>query len=55
MSYPQSLDEYPDKTIKLELDRRTTARAAGNCSYCGRPQLQCQQSSCQYPNNGEPR
>jgi hypothetical protein len=55
MGYPTSLDEMPDRMLREELQRRATARADGRCSYCNRTQITCQMSSCQYPNNGEPR
>lgn len=55
MSYPITLDEYPDSTLRQELQRRAATRADGRCSYCNRTQLECQMRSCKCPNNGEPR
>lgn len=35
MSYPKNLDEYEDKELTAELERRIVARQKGQCDYCG--------------------
>lgn len=37
MSYPKDLDEYTDKQLRDELDRRRTSRLSGLCYYCRKP------------------
>lgn len=36
MSYPMGLDEYSDKELRQELERRLESRGQGLCDYCGR-------------------
>lgn len=36
MSYSLDLDEYPEKKLVEELNRRFSARSQGVCDYCGR-------------------
>ncbi len=36
MSYPIDLDEYSDRDLKAELQRRRAADEKGLCTYCGR-------------------
>lgn len=36
MSYITSLDEYTDKQLREEMQRRIASREMGVCSYCGR-------------------
>jgi hypothetical protein len=46
MSYMRDLDEYTERELYNELDRRQEKRDAGFCDYCGR--LPCQ-PSCKFP------
>lgn len=35
MSYPKDLDEYNERELLQELERRKTLREQGKCDYCG--------------------
>ena len=37
MGYPKDLDEYTDREIAQEYERRKQCKASGICHYCGRP------------------
>jgi hypothetical protein len=37
MSYPRDLDDYSDKELMDELNRRYISRQGRNCDYCHRP------------------
>ena len=46
MSYPKDLDEYSEKELVAELNRRFVARSRGVCDYCGRPP---EAPACKFP------
>lgn len=37
MSYPKDLDEYTDREIEAEYNRRLANLAMGWCTYCSQP------------------
>ena len=37
MSYPRDLDEFAEKELVAELERRERLRRRGLCDYCGSP------------------
>ena len=46
MSYPLSLDEYPEEQLRAELALRKERRARGRCDYCDRMPSE---PSCKFP------
>jgi hypothetical protein len=46
MSYPKDLDEYSEKELVAELNRRFVVRSRGVCDYCGRSP---EAPACKFP------
>ena len=51
MSYPLGLDEYDEKRLIDELERRRKLHEQGRCDYCGRLR---ETTSCKFPERHNP-